>query len=70
MEDKRIKSENTPDSNFKSSNTLEPDQYKPADEGINNTDVAGVPDYKKAKNNPTHQDEDLSGGGRDPLADL
>jgi hypothetical protein len=49
---------------------LEPGQLKPKNEGINNTDVPGVPIYKRAKNNPTGQDEGLSSGGEDPLADL
>jgi hypothetical protein len=45
------------------------DVRKPSDEGINNTDLPGVPDYKKAKNNPSAQDEGLSGySGNDPLA--
>ena len=51
-------------------NHLEPGQFKPKNEGINNTDVPGVPPEKRALNNPTHQDEGLSGGGEDPLADL
>jgi len=49
---------------------LEPGQFKPKNEGINNTDVPGIPMTKKALNNPTGQDEGLSGGGSDPLADL
>ncbi len=53
-----------------SEDALEPGQLKPKYEGINNTDVPGVPIYKQAKNNPTGQDEGLSGGGEDPLADL
>ena len=49
---------------------LEPGQLKPKNEGINNTDVPGIPSSRKALNNPTGQDEGLSGGGSDPLADL
>ena len=49
---------------------LEPGQFKPKNEGINNTDLPGMPANKKALNNPTGQDEGLSGGGTDPLADL
>ena len=51
-------------------NHLDPGELKPKLEGINNTDFPGVPDSRKAKNNPTHQNEGLSGGGEDPLADL
>ena len=50
--------------------SLEPGQLKPKNEGINNTDVPENPPNKKALNNPTRQDEGLSGGGSDPLADL
>ena len=49
---------------------LEPGQFKPKNEGINNTDLPGIPANKKALNNPTGQDEGLSSGGSDPLADL
>ncbi len=48
-------------------NHIEPSEFKPKMEGINNTDVPGVPPEKRAKNNPTHQNEGLSGGGSDPL---
>jgi len=49
---------------------LEPGQLKPKNEGINNTDVPENPPHKRALNNPTRQDEGLSSGGSDPLADL
>lgn len=49
---------------------LEPGQLKPKNEGINNTDIPNAPFAKRALNNPTGQNEDLSGGGGDPLADL
>jgi hypothetical protein len=49
---------------------LEPGQLKPKNEGINNTDIPNAPFSKRALNNPTGQNEDLSGGGADPLADL
>ena len=45
------------------------DIEKPKDEGINNTDVPGVPEKYKARNNPTGQDEGLSGySGDSPLS--
>ena len=61
---------NSPLDDRDNEDALEPGQLKPKNEGINNTDVPGVPVFKKAKNNPTGQDEGLSGGGADPLADL
>jgi hypothetical protein len=42
---------------------LEQRDYKPKGEGINNTDLPGIPIEKQAKNNPSGQNEGLSGGG-------
>jgi hypothetical protein len=61
-------SEQLKDQGFGSSpeDKLRIDDLKPKNEGINNTDLPGVPEEKRAKNNPTGQNEGLSGGG-EPL---